>query len=69
MDGLHAPTTAQDHWHVNLAEPWEVTLWQNELRCSEQDLRAAVAAAGPIAGAVQAHLARLREQGAGRRPA
>ena len=47
---------AQDHWRVNLAEPWEITFWTREFGCSEKQLRSAVQAVGAIAGEVRAHL-------------
>jgi hypothetical protein len=52
------PPKTGEHWRVNLDEPWEVRFWTKEFGCSEPALRAAVAAAGPQAGAVRAHLAR-----------
>ena len=61
MDGVPSPIRAQDHWHVNIGEPWEVTFWTNEFGCSEEELRRAVEAVGPIAGRVRAHIL-LRNQ-------
>jgi hypothetical protein len=52
-DERHAP----DHWSVNLAESWEIAFWTRELRCSEEELRRAVAAVGKTAGEVRAYLA------------
>jgi len=48
---------AQDHWSVNIAESWEIFFWTRELRCSEDELRRAVAAVGKRARDVRAHLA------------
>ena len=62
MDGIPSPLRAQDHWHVNLGERWEVTFWTNEFRCSEEDLRRAVECVGPLAGAVRAYIARQDQQ-------
>jgi len=50
------PPHAQDHWRVNLAEPWEITFWMREFHCSEEQLKHAVGAVGESAGAVRAHL-------------
>ena len=50
------PPHAQDHWRVNLAEPWEITFWTREFCCSEGQLKEAVQAVGESAGAVRAHL-------------
>ena len=47
---------AQDHWRVNLAEPWEITFWTREFGCSETQLKEAVEAVGDSAGAVRARL-------------
>ena len=47
---------AQDHWRVNVAEPWEITFWTREFGCSESQLHDAVRAVGNSAGAVRAHL-------------
>lgn len=51
---------AQDHWSVNLAERWEIVFWTREFRCTEDDLRHAVAAVGKTAGDVRAHLSDRR---------
>ena len=48
--------TAQDHWHVDLAQPWEVTFWSREFGCSEEELRKAVEMVGTTAGHVRAWL-------------
>ena len=50
------PPHAQDHWRVNLAEPWEITFWTREFGCSESQLQEAVRAVGNSAGAVRARL-------------
>lgn len=47
---------AEDHWPVHLDESWEVVFWTRELRCSEQQLRIAVIAAGATVGAVRSFL-------------
>ena len=52
-DGMRA----QDHWRVNLGEPWEVRFWSREFRCSEDQLRQAVREAGDGAGSVRAWFA------------
>jgi len=53
---------APDHWSVNLAESWEVAFWTRELRCSEEQLRHAVAAVGKTAGQVRAYLQSNNQQ-------
>ena len=57
MDGITPQIRAQDHWRINLSEPWEVTLWTHEFGCTEPELREAVLAAGPRAGDVRARIA------------
>lgn len=54
------PLRAEDHWRVNLAEPWEIRFWMRELGCSEEALREAVRNAGDRAGAVRAQLLQSR---------
>jgi hypothetical protein len=56
------PPHAQDHWRVNLTEPWEVFFWSREFGCSENELKAAVRAAGDKAGTVRAYLASQGQQ-------
>jgi AraC-like DNA-binding protein len=51
---------SEDYWHVNLDEPWEIAFWSRELGCSEDQLRAAVEAAGARAGDVKGYLAARR---------
>jgi len=48
-----------DSWHVDLDEEWELQLWTREFACTETELRAAVAAVGPVAGRVRWHLGRV----------
>ncbi len=50
------PPRAQDHWRVNLDEPWEITFWTREFCCSERQLKEAVQAVGESAGAVRTRL-------------
>lgn len=56
-DGMRA----QDHWRVNLGEPWEVRFWSREFGCSEDQLRQAVREAGNGAGNVRAWLANCQQ--------
>lgn len=51
---------AQDRWSVNVAESWEIFFWTREFRCSEAELRRAVAAVGKSARDVRVHLANLQ---------
>jgi len=45
-----------DRSRVNVNEDWEVRYWCAEFRCTEPQLRAAVAAVGVMADKVRAHL-------------
>ena len=56
------PPHAQDHWRVNLTEPWEVFFWSREFGCSDTELGSAVRAVGEKAGAVREHLAAQHQQ-------
>lgn len=56
------PPHAQDHWSVNLTEPWEIAFWSREFGCTEGELRAAVHAVGHKAGPVREHLASQEQQ-------
>lgn len=46
----------QDRSRINVNEPWELRYWTKELGLSEDELRAAVEAAGPSVQAVRQHL-------------
>jgi uncharacterized protein DUF3606 len=46
-----------DHWHIDVAEPWEIRFWTREFDCDESTLRRAVNAAGSVAGSVRFYLA------------
>ena len=65
--GLDAPggeaPHAQDHWRINLGEPWEIAFWSREFGCDPHELRKAVDAVGTNAGAVRGYLAsQIQEQ-------
>lgn len=63
-DGMRA----QDHWRVNVREPWEVRFWARELACSEDELHQAVREAGDGAGQVRGWLAHRRSRSDYREP-
>lgn len=46
----------QDRVRINVNEAYEIAYWTEELGVSEDELRMAVAAAGPMASAVRDHL-------------
>jgi hypothetical protein len=49
-----------DRDRISLEEDYEVRDWTRSLGCTEEELRAAVAAVGDSAEAVRAHLARRK---------
>jgi hypothetical protein len=53
-----AQRSHQDQLMINVNEPHEVRYWIQRLGCSEQQLREAVAKAGPMAKDVRAVLGR-----------
>jgi hypothetical protein len=63
-DGMRA----QDHWRVNVGEPWEVRFWSREFACSEDELRKAVREAGDGARRVRAWLAQRAPRSGYREP-
>ena len=48
---------------INASDGYELNYWTRQLRCSEQDLRSAIAAVGPEIAAVRAHLQVKRQRG------
>jgi Protein of unknown function (DUF3606) len=46
-----------DHSQVALAERWQIGYWTTALRCTEDELREAVAAVGHAVGDVRRYLA------------
>jgi Protein of unknown function (DUF3606) len=59
----------QDSAEINVLEPWECRHWTQRLGVSLDQFRAAVAAAGPRASAVQEHLAANAARNASASPA
>lgn len=47
-----------DDSRINVNQPYEVQYWTKELRCTEQQLRDAVKAVGPMVKDVKRHLGR-----------
>ena len=48
----------QDASKINIHEAWEVEYWSKELRCTKEQLVAAVRTVGVSAAAVRKHLGR-----------
>jgi len=48
---------------INASDGWELHYWTRQLRCSEQDLRSAIAVAGPEISAVRDYLQAKRQRG------
>jgi|KBSMisStaDraftv2_1062788.scaffolds.fasta_scaffold71463_4 hypothetical protein len=54
-----ASSTSMDRKLISLSEPYEVRDWCKSLGCTEDQLRAAVAAVGNSAAKVRAHLGKV----------
>ncbi len=50
----------RDRTRIQASAPFEVRYWATNLRCTESELRAAIAAVGPGADVVRAYLAEAR---------
>lgn len=53
----------QDRSRVNVNEPWEVSYWTTEFRCTEAQLRAAVDEVGVMAMNVRTYLVAQKLRG------
>lgn len=51
-------TGKPDDLRINVNQAYEVTYWCGQLGCTEQQLRNAVAAVGPMVADVKRHLGR-----------
>jgi hypothetical protein len=47
-----------DNYFVSLAEPWQVQYWTTKLKCTPEELRAAIAEVGHEVTKIRAHLAK-----------
>ncbi|MET0544241.1 MAG: DUF3606 domain-containing protein [Variovorax sp.] len=47
---------------INLEDPSEVALWKDRYGCTEEQLRSAVAAAGPLAQEVREYIAKQAKE-------
>ena len=52
MSSVKAP----DYWRIDLREPWQVRFWTREFGVTEEQLRAALAAAGDNVGTIRSYL-------------
>ena len=52
----------QDPLKINIQQTWEIEYWTKTLGCTETELRAAVAAVGPMVADVRDYLGRNQEQ-------
>lgn len=60
MKPQHANRAPAHPERVNVYEPWEELYWGDRLRCTTEQLRAAVDAAGPALADVRLHLEAVR---------
>jgi hypothetical protein len=63
MTEAQANRNSRDRQHINPSDGYELNYWTRQLRCSEQDLRSAIAVVGPDIAAVRAHLQAKRQRG------
>lgn len=63
MTEAQANRNSRDRQRINPADGYELNYWTRQLRCSEQELRSAIAAVGPEITAVRAHLQAKRQRG------
>ena len=63
MTRTQAKESGRERQKINVSDGWEIHYWTRQLRCSEQDLRSAIAAVGPEITAVRAHLQAKRQRG------
>jgi hypothetical protein len=54
-----------DRQRINASDGYELNYWTRQLRCSEQELRLAIAVAGPEIDAVRQYLKTKHQRGDG----
>jgi hypothetical protein len=63
MTQTQAKSSSRERQKINASDGWELHYWTRQLRCSEQDLRSAIAVAGPEIVAVRGYLQSKRQRG------
>jgi len=63
MTQAQAKASSRERQKINVSDGWELHYWTRQLRCTEQDLRSAVAIAGPEIAAVRDYLQSRRPRG------
>jgi hypothetical protein len=63
MTRAQVKESSRERQKINVSDGWEIHYWTRQLRCSEQDLRSAIAAAGPEIAAVRGYLQDKRQRG------
>lgn len=48
--------SSRERQKINVSDGWELHYWTRQLRCTEQELRAAISVAGPEIAAVRDYL-------------
>ena len=54
---------SRERQRINASDGYELNYWTRQLRCTEQELRVAIAVAGPEVAAVRSHLQAKRQRG------
>jgi small-conductance mechanosensitive channel len=54
---------SRERQRINASDGYELNYWTRQLRCTEQELRVAIAVAGPEIAAVRSHLQAKRQRG------
>jgi hypothetical protein len=54
---------SRERQRINASDGYELNYWTRQLRCTEQELRVAIAVAGPEIAAVRGYLQAKRQRG------
>ena len=57
--------SGSERQRINASDGYELNYWTRQLRCTEQELRVAIAVAGPEISAVRGYLQAKRQRGDG----
>ncbi|WP_431096408.1 DUF3606 domain-containing protein [Polaromonas aquatica] len=63
MTEAHLNQNNRDRQRINASDGYELNYWTRQLRCSEQELRSAIAIAGPEIIAIRGYLQAKRQRG------
>jgi hypothetical protein len=63
MTDAQLKRNSRERQRINPSDGYELNYWTRQLRCTEQELRAAIAVAGPEIVAVRGYLQTRRQRG------